>query len=56
MSDHAYAGAEISFLNRETQTIEKMMCYPITIINLLGPDAKPVRSFKVNTDGKWKEF
>ena len=54
--EQTYAGARISLLDRETQTIEEMMLYPITVVHLLGPDAEPARSFRVDDNGAWAEI
>ena len=51
----SYAGARISLLNRESQDIEELMLYPITVVHLLGSDAKPLRSFRVDDNGAWVE-
>ena len=53
--ENNYAGARVSLLDRDAQTTQEMMLYPITVVHLLGSDAKPFRSFKVDDNGKWVE-
>ena len=52
-SEQKYAAARISLLDRETQEIQVMMLYPITVVHLLGPGAQPFQSFKVDDGGAW---
>ncbi len=54
-NEQKYAGARISLLDRETKITEELMLYPITVVNLLGPDAQPIRSFRVDDSGEWVE-
>ena len=55
MSEIAYAGARVTLLDREPQSLSEAMLYPITAVRLLGPDAQPVRTFVVDDDGHWVE-
>ena len=56
MSEQAYAGARATLLDRETQNTDELMLYPCTVVRLLGPDAQPVRTFRVDDNGEWVEI
>ena len=53
--ENHYAAARISLLDRDTQTTQEMMLYPITVVHLLQANASPFRSFRVDDNGQWAE-
>ncbi len=53
-----YASAVFSMLDRDTKTVKKMTCYPITRVQLqefAGNAIVTSRDFVVNDSGKWVE-
>lgn len=58
MSEMTYGSAVVGMLDRDSQTVEKAMMYPITRIELQefdGESVKITRVFIVNDAGKWIE-